>query len=74
MYTGNVHDPASGTTFCPSCGVAVMARDWYDIADYAVDGHGRCRACGTHLLGVYDGAAGPSGQRRLPVRLAASRS
>jgi pyruvate formate lyase activating enzyme len=74
VYTGNVHDPAGGTTFCPSCGVAVVVRDWYDIADYALDGRGRCRACGTHLPGVYDGAAGSWGRRRLPVRLAASRS
>jgi pyruvate formate lyase activating enzyme len=73
VYTGNVHDPAGGTTFCPSCGLAVVVRDWYHIADYALDTHGRCRACGTHLPGVYDAAAGSWGRRRLPVRLAASR-
>jgi hypothetical protein len=38
-----------------------VVRDWYDITDYALDGHGRCRACDTHLPGVYDGAAGGDG-------------
>jgi pyruvate formate lyase activating enzyme len=74
VYTGNVHDPAGGTTFCPSCGLAVVVRDWYDITDYALDWHGRCRACSTRVPGVYDGAASSWGRRRLPVRLAASRS
>ena len=28
-YTGNVHNQAGDTTFCPSCNAALIERDWY---------------------------------------------
>ncbi|MGE5289674.1 MAG: AmmeMemoRadiSam system radical SAM enzyme [Micromonosporaceae bacterium] len=67
VYTGNVHDTDGGTTYCPSCGQAVIVRDWYVIRDYRLTGDGRCTACGTALPGVYDGPCGRWGRRRLPV-------
>ena len=33
VYTGNVHDPEGGTTYCPACGTAVIRRDWYEIPE-----------------------------------------
>ena len=69
VYTGNVHDAEGGTTRCPGCGDAVVVRDWHVIRRYALDGSGRCGRCGTQLPGVYDGAAGHWGRRRLPVLL-----
>jgi pyruvate formate lyase activating enzyme len=59
VYTGNVHDQAGQTTWCPSCGAAVIARDWYRIAPVGLAG-GKCAACGARIPGVYD----------LPVRAA----
>ena len=73
VYTGNVHDVEGGTTRCPGCGDAVVVRDWHAIHRYALDASGRCRRCGTQLPGVYDGAAGEWGPRRLPVLLAQPR-
>jgi pyruvate formate lyase activating enzyme len=67
VYTGNVHDTEGGTTYCPSCGQAVIVRDWYLIRCYRLTGDGRCAACGTTLPGVYDGPCGQWGRRRLPV-------
>ena len=32
VYTGNVHDPEGGTTFCPGCAAPLIERDWYAIA------------------------------------------
>jgi pyruvate formate lyase activating enzyme len=72
VYTGNVHDPRGGTTYCPSCGDEVVVRDWYDIRRYHLDEQGRCRACGAQLPGVYDGDVGHWGQRRLPVLMRTS--
>ena len=34
VYTGNVHDPAGDTTYCPSCKAALIERDWYQINAY----------------------------------------
>jgi pyruvate formate lyase activating enzyme len=70
VYTGNVHDPDGGTTYCPGCGSAVVIRDWYHIRRYALDDRGHCRDCGSRLPGLYDGPSGRWGQRRLPVVLA----
>jgi pyruvate formate lyase activating enzyme len=73
VYTGNVHDTAGGTTWCPACGEAVVVRDWYAIRSYRLTGDGRCAGCGTVLPGVYDGPCGSWGPRRLPVVLADQR-
>ncbi len=58
VYTGNVHDRAGGTTWCPSCDAAVIERDWFaiDPVGLAVDGSGAgaCRACGARIAGHFD--------------------
>jgi pyruvate formate lyase activating enzyme len=73
VYTGNVHDPAGGTTHCAACGAAVIERDWYEIGEYRLTGDGRCRSCDTRCPGVFDGPPGDWGAKRRPVRLDASR-
>lgn len=70
VYTGNVHDPAGGTTSCTGCGAAVVVRDWYVISRYGLGDDGACVHCGHRIAGVYDGPAEDWGARRLPVRLA----
>jgi pyruvate formate lyase activating enzyme len=69
-YTGNVHDPEGGSTYCHGCGRRVIERDWYVIGAYDLDDAGRCRACGTPCAGRFAGRPGTWGARRLPVRLA----
>jgi pyruvate formate lyase activating enzyme len=71
VYTGNVHDPAGGTTYCPGCAAPVVIRDWYVIERYGLTDDGCCRECGTRIPGRYDGAAESWGARRLAVRLRA---
>jgi pyruvate formate lyase activating enzyme len=73
VYTGNVHDPEGGTTYCPGCGQPVIVRDWYVINRYDLTDAGSCRSCGTPVPGVYDGPAGRWGARRVPVSLAGTR-
>jgi pyruvate formate lyase activating enzyme len=69
VYTGNVHDPAGGTTSCPGCGAAVIERDWYVINRYELTDRGACVHCGQQLPGVYEGPAGSWGARRMPITL-----
>jgi pyruvate formate lyase activating enzyme len=71
VYTGNVHDETGGSTYCPSCGEAVILRDWYHIRGYHLTEAGDCTWCGTHLAGRYQKFGKPFGPRRIPVRLAA---
>jgi len=69
-YTGNVHDPEGDRTSCHGCGRALIERDWYELTAWHLTDDGRCRRCGTACAGVFDGAPGSWGRRRLPVRLA----
>ena len=69
-YTGNVHDPVGQSTRCHGCGTLLIERDWYRLGTWRLTGDGRCVTCGTPLAGVFDGAPGTWGPRRLPVRLA----
>jgi len=70
VYTGNVHDRAGGTTYCHHCNAPLVVRDWYVLHAWNLDARARCLACGTACAGVFDGAPGDWGARRLPVSLA----
>jgi pyruvate formate lyase activating enzyme len=69
VYTGNVHDPAGGSTWCPGCGALLIERDWYALGKWGLDPAGRCRQCGYAVPGLFDAVPGHWGPRRQPVRL-----
>ena len=71
VYTGNVHDPEGGTTYCPSCQHAAIVRDWYDIQHYDLTPQGDCPNCGTAIAGRFETFGKSFGHRRVPVRVAA---
>jgi pyruvate formate lyase activating enzyme len=67
VYTGNVHDPAGGSTWCAACGALLIGRDWYELSAWNLDAAGRCRACGTGLPGLFEARPGSWGRRRRGV-------
>jgi pyruvate formate lyase activating enzyme len=68
VYTGNVHDPAGSSTWCPACGERVIERDWYVLGVWKLK-EDLCARCGCRLAGHFDQKPGSWGNRRLPVRL-----
>jgi pyruvate formate lyase activating enzyme len=68
VYTGNVHDPAGGSTWCPGCGTLLIERDWYELGAYHLDGN-RCQTCGCEIAGRFERQPGRWGARRQPVRV-----
>jgi len=67
-YTGNVHDPKGGSTYCHRCGKLLIERDWYELGEWnLVDG--KCRSCAAPCPGVFEDRPGSWGSRRLPVRM-----
>ena len=68
-YTGNVRDRAGESTYCHACGEVLVERDRYELGTWRLTGDGLCGACGAACAGVFDGAPGSWGARRLPVRL-----
>jgi pyruvate formate lyase activating enzyme len=71
VYTGNVHDEAGQSTYCPGCGKRLIGRDWYELTDWHLTPDGRCTECGEACAGVFEARLGAWGQRRLPVRIEA---
>ena len=70
VYTGNVHDRAGGTTFCPNCKAALIERDWYEIPAYHLDASGHCPHCGKAIAGRFGRYERPFGAQRIPVAMA----
>ena len=69
VYTGNVHDPEGGTTFCPACKSHLIVRDWYDILDYRLSDSGSCTQCSHLIPGRFEHYSGCFGNRRMPVAI-----
>jgi pyruvate formate lyase activating enzyme len=69
VYTGNVHDIDGGTTYCPGCRKALIARDWHEILKYELTLDGACRHCGTAIPGRFERFDRQWGRRRVPVRI-----
>ncbi|MGQ0670689.1 MAG: AmmeMemoRadiSam system radical SAM enzyme [Actinomycetota bacterium] len=69
-YTGNVHDREGQSTYCHGCGELLIERDWYKLGAWNLTEDGRCVGCEERCTGVFEGAPGAWGPRRLPVRLA----
>ncbi len=67
VYTGNVHDRDGDTTLCPSCGAAVIVRDWYEILESNLEPGGLCGACGEAIAGRFGDRVGSFGRRRMRV-------
>ena len=71
VFTGNIHDPAGQSTYCHGCGALLIGRDWYELTAWNLTADGRCGGCGTPCPGVFDGAPGRWGRRRLPLAVRA---
>lgn len=53
VYTGNIIDTETSTTFCPECKKAVIVRDAYTISDYRLTGN-VCNYCGYKIKGEFN--------------------
>jgi pyruvate formate lyase activating enzyme len=71
VYTGNVHDPRGGSTWCPGCGALLVERDWYALGRWGLtsDPPGHCAGCSARIPGHFEAAPGTWGRRRERVRL-----
>ena len=70
VYTGNVHDRDTQSTYCHTCKERLIGRDWYVLSEWNLTGEGLCKRCGSRCPGLFESKPGVWGARRLPVRLA----
>lgn len=52
VYTGNVPDTKTSTTFCHACGKPLIVRQYYTINEYNLD-RNRCKFCGAKCEGAF---------------------
>lgn len=69
VYTGNIGDVATGSTWCPGCAALLVERRGYELGRWALDARGACVGCGTRIPGRFEARPGAWGARRQPVRL-----
>ncbi len=69
-YTGNVHDPQGGSTYCHACHGLLIGRYGYNLREWNLTEDGRCYFCGVICAGHFLDSPGTWGSRRQPVRLA----
>ena len=69
VYTGNIHDKRTGSTYCHACGHCLIGRDWYELSDWTLTEDGACGNCGTPCAGVFEARPGTWGSKRQPIRL-----
>lgn len=53
VYTGNLSNIETSTTYCKSCGRPVIVRNGYEVAEYHLI-EGKCRYCNTVCDGYFD--------------------
>jgi pyruvate formate lyase activating enzyme len=74
VYTGNVNDFSGQSTYCHNCKQLLVGRDWYELFTWNIEtenSRGFCNRCGQDVAGVFDGAPGDWGSKRLPLHIAA---
>ena len=56
VYTGNLTNTETSTTYCRNCNEAVILRNGYHLLEYNIDKYGRCKFCQVPVDGVYEKA------------------
>ena len=69
VYTGNINDKSSQSTYCHHCGEVLIGRDWYQLSDWFIDAAGNCRHCSAKVAGVFEEQPGNWGRQRLPINM-----
>ena len=67
VYTGNINDRATQSTYCHTCKKLIIERDWYDIGKYKLKGN-CCEHCGEAIPGVFAKLEGVWGRKRMSVQ------
>lgn len=66
VYTGNVHDKKSQSTYCHGCKEILIERNWFELGKFNIR-DGKCKSCGLEIPGRFENKKGTWGARRLPI-------
>lgn len=54
IYTGNLTNPQTSSTYCKHCGRPIIVRNGYQLLEYNLNRGGSCRFCGTICDGRFE--------------------
>jgi pyruvate formate lyase activating enzyme len=69
VYTGNIHNIETETTYCPNCHAQLIVRDWHHIVKYKLSENGSCPSCQTSIPGRFSSAPARGHARRIPISI-----
>jgi len=52
VYTGNVYDEDTGSTYCPNCSNLLIRRNWYNVKVKGLKDN-KCSSCGNEIKGIF---------------------
>lgn len=53
VYTGNILDDETSSTYCPLCHKVAIKRDGFDVIEYNITSEGHCAFCFEEIPGVF---------------------
>ncbi len=68
VYTGNIHDVQTQSTYCPTCQKRLIERDGYELEEYHIK-NGKCTFCSAVIAGHFLDQPGHWGSKRVPVKM-----
>ncbi|RAP38219.1 AmmeMemoRadiSam system radical SAM enzyme [Candidatus Marinamargulisbacteria bacterium SCGC AAA071-K20] len=68
VYTGNIVDPESASTYCPNCKALIIERNWHELGKYDIK-NGACSQCNTGISGIFSNKKGHWGRKRSQITI-----
>lgn len=68
VYTGNVGDVKTGSSYCHHCNELLIERRQYQLGQWNLTEQGACRFCHTAFAGQFETMPGDWGAKRQPLR------
>lgn len=65
VYTGNILDEKTQSTYCPTCRRILIERNWHELGAYNLENN-QCKFCQTTIAGVFETPTSTWGRKRLP--------
>lgn len=66
VYTGNMYDASTASTYCHHCGECVIERNWYELGVYYIKNNS-CMFCDSVLPGLLPNTKGDWGRKRQTI-------
>ncbi len=68
VYTGNIIDTASSSTYCDNCGELLIERESYEISKWSMMPGSKCSKCNNEIPGCFEDKPGKWGNKSAPIK------